>query len=277
MTTARILLGSALKLKLRYVFLRGGTYYYQRKVPKDLTARYGTPLLKINLKTSDPYRAARAVEALNQRVESEWAALRNDAQLTPAQARAGGHAILRQHGLQPYPKDNPETALEYFLDTLERKRREYAEYAGPERRRYPREVAAERYDHPVENYLKPSEVAAVQLLKEEPPLLLSDAVSVYLEDHPKANDARFSTYTLRVWNTLIDALGDKPIMEVGRADANTYRDRRLAKGNKSTTVRRQIGVIRAVFAVVIREKELGKVNPFESVRIANLGEDAKSR
>lgn len=51
----------------------------------------------------------------------------------------------------------------------------------------------------------------------------------------------------------------------------------LAGGSKTGTAQRQINVIRAVFNVVIAERELAKANPFLKLRIAGLGEDAKVR
>lgn len=261
----RLSLGTAITMKLRYVYSRSGTLYYQRKVPLDLVDRYGSKLIKVNLGTSDPHQAIRKVEALNQRFEQEWSAMRADTDMTPAKARAGAMVLLRQYGLQPYPRGNPDHILDGFFGDIERKREAHAR--GDD----------DRYDDPVTEYLQPTEVAALELLNRKPELLLSETVAIYLDDHKNANDQKFRAYTMRVWNTLIDAVGDKPFMDVSRADANAYRDYVLAKGNKTTTVRRQVNVLRAVFAVVIRERELTKVNPFEALRIAGLGDDAEQR
>jgi integrase len=263
--TMRLHFGSAITMKLRYVYSRNGILQYQRKVPLDLVDRYGSKLIKINLGTSDPYQAMRKVEALNQRFEREWSAMREDSEMTPSKARAGARVLLKQYGLMPYPKPNPESYLDAFFGDLESKRDSHAR--GDE----------DRYDDPVQDYLKPTEVAALELLNRKPELLLSEAVGIYLDGHKNANVERFRKYTYRIWKTLADAIGDKPFMEVSRADANAYRDYVLSRGNKTTTVRRQVNVIRAVFAVVIQERELNKVNPWNALRIAGLGDDAEER
>lgn len=151
-----LLLGTSLKVKLRYVFLRGGTYYYQRRIPKDLLHRYDGKVFKVNLNTLDPQQVIRKVEALNSKLEAEWRAMRDDSSLTAVQAREAAKALLRQYQLNPFPADNPDYLLSPFLDDLERKRVKHAK--GDE----------DRYDDPIEDYLKPTEVAAIQLLNSKP-------------------------------------------------------------------------------------------------------------
>jgi hypothetical protein len=36
-----VLIGSSLKMSIRYAYQRGETFYYQRKIPLDLVSRYG--------------------------------------------------------------------------------------------------------------------------------------------------------------------------------------------------------------------------------------------
>lgn len=62
----KISLGNAINLSLKYVYLRGNCYYYQRKIPLDLQERYGSSkLIKVNLKTTDLKQVAQKVTALN--------------------------------------------------------------------------------------------------------------------------------------------------------------------------------------------------------------------
>jgi hypothetical protein len=227
----------------------------------------GLGLIKVNLKTSDPVAAARKVEALSRQLEPEWEAMRENPKLTPSQVREAAKALLKKHGLRPYPYPNPETDLDVFIDTVLQPKRE-AHASGDD------EVYREA--RPAE-YLSNAEVEALRLLQTKPALLLSEALSLYLDTHEKASDERFRAYTTQVWDGLIEAIGDKPFEEVSRADANAYRDRRLAMGNKTTTVQRRLNTIKAVFEVVIREKELDRANPFKAVRIANKGKDAEAR
>jgi hypothetical protein len=58
----KLLLGGIFSVSIKYVYQRGNTYYYQRKIPQDLLPRYpGTTHIKVNLKTSEPALVARKV------------------------------------------------------------------------------------------------------------------------------------------------------------------------------------------------------------------------
>ena len=75
-------------LSLRYVFQRGRTNYYQRRIPKYLRDRYGRLLnVKVNLKTTDPLQLAKQVTSLNKKYEATWHSLRNNPESTPATIR----------------------------------------------------------------------------------------------------------------------------------------------------------------------------------------------
>jgi integrase len=51
----------------------------------------------------------------------------------------------------------------------------------------------------------------------------------------------------------------------------------IAKDYRTSTVRRRLGVVRAVFGTALRERELPIVNVFQKVRIPDLGKDAARR
>jgi integrase len=80
-----------------------------------------------------------------------------------------------------------------------------------------------------------------------------------------------------VWARLITLVGDKEFEQIGRADANEFVTRGIAEGGKTTTIERQISIIRAVFNVAINEREIPKRNPFLGLRIPGLGQDSKAR
>jgi integrase len=263
----KLSLGSILKVSIRYVYLRGNTYYYQRKVPLDLLARYGgTPHIKVNLKTNDLKQVAKQVSALNKQYESIWNSLRADHTLKPLSIREAAIRLLAKHELKPRPAINEEPCIDHFIDTLQIKREAYAQ--GD---------AAYYYDADIEGYLDPIEVEALRLINEGPKFLLSDALEVYLSGHKKKNDQKFTTYVRRVWNKLIAILGDKEFEQVTRTDANGFIAKGIAEGSKTTTVDRQVSAIRAVFTVAIIEREMPRANPFLRMRIPSLGEDSKVR
>ena len=265
--TMRLTFGSIFELTIRYAYLRGNTYYYQRKIPVDLLERYGgVQLIKVNLKTTNLKKIAKQISALNKQHESIWSLLRLDPTLKPFPVHKEAIKLLANHGLKPKPATNEEPNIDQFIDLLQVKQEAYAQ--GDE------EIYLNAES---EGYLDPVEIEAVRLINEAPKFRLSDALEIYLNGHLKKNDEKFCTYTRRVWNKLLEIVGDKEFEQVSRADANTFITKRLDENSKTTTIDRQISVINAVFNVVITENELTKANPFHKSRIPGLGNDTKAR
>jgi len=66
-------------LNIRYTYLRGNNYYYQRKVPRDLLCNYaGSSHIKIKLKTDNLNQIAKQVGLINKQYELVWASLRSN-------------------------------------------------------------------------------------------------------------------------------------------------------------------------------------------------------
>ena len=252
-------------MHIRYVYSRGNNYYYQRKIPRDLLHRYaGSTHIKVNLKTNDLKHVSKQVSELNKQYESIWGSLRNNIELKPPSVRGVAIKLLSQLGLKPQPAINEDPGIDQFIDTLQRKGEAYAQ--GDEEFNLKSNL---------EGFLRPVGVKALRLINEEPKFHLSDALEVYLNKHAKKNNEKFCTYARRVWNRLIEIIGDKEFVQVARADANEFVSKELERGSKTTTVERQISVIKAVFNVAIIEQEFSKTNPFLKVRIPGLGEDSK--
>lgn len=261
-----------LMVKIKYVFQRRDTYYWQRRIPKDLAERYpSSGPLKINLQTSDPRVIASKVSKLNRQHEALWAAMRKDHNLTPQSAREAALSILKQHGLSVRGQPNDELALSLFYDRLDRKREDHAAtQAEPEE--------AYHYGDPSE-YLSKAELEASRLLEGAEHFLMSDALEVYLAEHVKRGKLGFDkleTYTRRAYSKLTELLGDKILKEVSRDDAKAFRDKLLAT-LKTESVKRNINVVKAVFKSAIVEKELNIPNVWDSLKIAGLGEDSEDR
>ncbi|SEL64938.1 Phage integrase family protein [Nitrosovibrio tenuis] len=263
----KLLLGRIFSLDIRYVYLRGKTHYYQRKIPTDLLSRYpGSTHIKVNLKTSDPASVAKKVRELNRHYESTWAAMRGNPDLQPLSVRESAIKLLARYGLQPKPFDNDEHLLDNFIEVLRRKEESHAESDS--------EIY---HSAEPEDYLESTEIEALRLLNEEPKFRLSNALQVYLDGHKNKNKKKFRTDTQRAWGRLIEIIGDKEIEQVSRADANEFVSRGLAEGVRTTTIGRHVSILRAVFNVAIVEREIAKQNPFLRLRIPGLGEDAKVR
>jgi hypothetical protein len=108
----KLSLGSIFKVSIRYVYQRGDTYYYQRKIPLDLLERYGgTRLIKVNLKTADLKQVAKQVGALNKQYESIWASLRSNRNLKPLSVREAAIKLLAKHELKVLPARNEESNM----------------------------------------------------------------------------------------------------------------------------------------------------------------------
>jgi integrase len=134
-------------------------------------------------------------------------------------------------------------------------------------------------DYLVEHDFKPSGVtsAAFSLLKGELPVLLSEAFSVYLDNHQKGKDKAFIAAQQQHWDKLVNLIGDMPIKDVTRKQARQYRDVRLETGVAPSTVSREIGVIRAIFEKAIRELSLGIANEFSSIEVAGSNRNQLDR
>lgn len=263
----KLLLGNVLLVSVKYVFKRGNTHYYQRKIPKDLLHRYdGATHIKENLKTSDLATVARKVKALNSKYENLWEALRSDPSITPSSLTEAARLLLKRNGLEPLPATNNEIALDQFFKGLEDKG---IAFAGGDEDTY--------NEASVTEFLSATEVEALRLLNEKPKFLLSDAIEVYLKHHDNSDNARFNATSRRNWNSLISITGDKPFNDFNRADANYFIEKLLESGAKTTTVRRQSNSIKAVFSKVIAEKELMRANSFAKIVIKGLGKDASKR
>ncbi|MFL9711598.1 DUF6538 domain-containing protein [Methylobacillus sp. Pita1] len=90
----KTLLGNFLFVSIKFVYTRGKTCYYQRKIPKDLLQHYAATHIKINLKTNDPSIVARKVQALNFQHESLWEAMRKDPSISPPALRESARLLF---------------------------------------------------------------------------------------------------------------------------------------------------------------------------------------
>ena len=59
-----------------YLWLKGDTYYFNRRVPKDVQAFYKASRILICLKTSRKDQAIRAARSIAQRLDDYWMSLR---------------------------------------------------------------------------------------------------------------------------------------------------------------------------------------------------------
>ena len=254
-----------LQVTIKYTYPRGRTTIYQRAIPTDLRDRYPGANFKQDLKTADPIKVARMASALNAKLEAEWNGLRASPESSPKALKVHATAFLKARGLVPGTPDNHPMAIELLHDHMDNKR---MQYAGGNEEEY-RDAA------PVD-YLSPVEIEAGRLLHGKTRDSLTDALELHLGIHPQRDNERFVTYQRRAFDGLIAVTGDKAIDDFGRPDARRYLDTSLGTV-KTATVRRRLGVLSAVFATYIREKDLSRPNPFASLQIPKEGHDKNHR
>lgn len=108
------------------------------------------------------------------------------------------------------------------------------------------------------------------------PLRLSRAIKLYWKTHQKAGDPAFAAAVERDWNKLVAFPGDVLLESVNREHARAFVEHLAEKGNKTTSIRRNLNHIKAVVTAALREAELSKTNPFAALQIANEGQDAEA-
>lgn len=257
---AQLSLGS-ITLIVNGYHLNNGLPYFQKAVPKDLRSRFGKSLIKRRLNTEDGHFAVQC-HRLDEQYRALFKAMRNDLDLTPPEVKAASLALLQAAGLRPNEgleevrvqlPDGRVDVLHPASDFLH----DYLSDSG-----YSRSAVTD---------------AAFATLKGNAPVLLSEAFSVYLDNHERGKEKAFVAEQKQHWDKLIRFLGDKPLASVTRNEAKAYRDHRLESGVKPSTVKREINTIRAVFIAAIRELSLSIPNQFGSIKIPSSSSNSKLR
>ena len=250
-------------IQMKHVVNNNGTPYYQRSVPKDLKQRIGKSLLKVKL---EPAKGNIAVQAANlsREHDSLFKALRDDPSLTVSEQKVAAIALLAQFGLKQgdgniklqwpnipanAPDDQPH--LDPFLDAY-----------------------AENRQDGIEN---PTEELARKILISPLPLLLSEALDIYFDNHKRGQDKEFQQTTKAHWDKLVNLTGDIALVSLDRDMARRYMISRLEKGLKTATVKREMNQLAAVTQKVIIEHRLAMRNPFERLAPQAMGLDAKKK
>ena len=82
-------------VKVKYLLRKSGLLYYQRAIPDDLKKHYsGKSLIRVNLGTQDAAKAARLIAEHASRDDVLWKHIRSGTNLTTAETRAAGKALL---------------------------------------------------------------------------------------------------------------------------------------------------------------------------------------
>jgi integrase len=241
--------------------LNNNVPYFQKAVPAALRQRMGKSNIKIRLLPRNGNLVVQC-HRLNEQHDALFRAMKDDVRLTPSEAKIAALALLQTFGLDagdglhqiPMPSGWEGTwdttpHLNAFEDAVHNK--------------FSKQTALTD--------------AAFKTLNGQLPVLLSEAFTVYLENHPKGKNKDFQGNQGQHWRKLVTLLGDIALERLTREHARQYRDQRLATGVKTTTLRRELGVLRAVVNTACREIPLNLKNPFDSLPIADANMDASKR
>ncbi len=235
--------------------------YYQRAVPADLRLRLGKKTFKHPLKSVNGNVIVQC-DRLNARYDALFKGMRDDPSLTPSEIKLAAIALLAHHGIKTGDANRPvprPPGVEGDWDPLGH-------------------IEAVR-DAIVEGLEEHSPItrASFEAMNCALPVLLSEAFMVYVENHPKGQNKKFEDDQKQHWNKLVAVIGDIGLEGLTRSHARRYREQRLSTGIKTSTLSREISVLRAVVNVACREIPLNLKNPFDSLSIPNMNEDASIR
>jgi integrase len=249
-------LSIAASLQTRYLQQRGSVFQFVMRVPTSLIQRYGKQFVRISLKTSNALDAIKKTEALAAKYLAEFRTLQSNPKLTPIEVTTTARELAVGW-----------RTLAHFIEHV----------VDPKREAHAKNDEDVYYNAPPSDYLTPLEEEVGTLLREGlDTVRLSDALALYWKNHRRSGDPAFVVGVERDWNKLLAFVGDIPVVDLSRAQARQFIEHLTKQGLKTTSVRRNLNHIVAIFKAAIREAELTKQNPFEALRISGEGEDAKA-
>ena len=259
-------------LHARYLILRGSTWQYYRKVPADLEERLGIKFRRVSLRTSDKAVAARKAAKLAAQDDAVWALMRDPesavSSFTPKEVTQAALATLERLEITPgnVSELDREQLQDYFND----------KHGHPGAFQY---GDSEQESPSLSDYLNVVDHEIIRLSKGEPALkYLSDALELYLSEHKRGREERFSRETTRAIDLVKIHIGDLPLTDYKAEHGRKMRDIILASGVKTGTVDRQLQRIGAVHKKGLEEFDLPLTRfPFHNVSIPGLDEDKKVR
>lgn len=269
----KLLYRNRLILDVPYLVNNNGSLYYQRGIPKDLQEKFNKKILRIKLDASDKrLTPAQQAEKYTNTHTQLFKALRENKDLVISEQKLAALTLLQTFNLKQGNGDaisNIQNSDEYDVETVGN----IADFF-----RY--------YDSQEESgQLTQTDRLAKTALNTPLPLLLSEVINLYFDNHSKGENKDFAKRTRSRWNKFIEIVGDVPLISINRETAKKYRDGRLNQTYgtknpepvKTTTVEREIKAIRAIINKVAKEEDLNLRNPFESLTIPKLGGDATQR
>lgn len=105
----------------KYLFLKGGTYYFIRRVPKAVVRHYRLSVIRMSLRTKSHSIALRRVEKINYEIERDWERLMFSSVSNIVERFRGPSEVTRGNDLNPsalaQKSDSPSLieAMDFYL------------------------------------------------------------------------------------------------------------------------------------------------------------------
>jgi integrase len=255
-------------LDLKYVLRRpSGLYYYRRRIPDDLQGHHnGLSFFVQSLKTHEAAKAEVAAVRVTKQLDTLWSYFRNpDDRSIPATLRDRATAFLESHGFKPgeakkpigkIDNETPFTAIDLMLELYEDKLDEV------------------RHGLKEETEETAMILEAVTQLNHGKVWHWDDALALHHQMNGAGKSKADLNHIERPIRRLLAVLGDKPLSDYTREDANALRnwlydatDQSLKKSPLSTSsVKRSMDSVNSVFNLANQEQALKLDNPFSGLR-----------
>ena len=263
-------------IAMNYLFKRSNrnTYYYRRRVPKDLQAHYPKPFIEISLKQNDQTLAAVLCEEKNRIVEQQfkrlYQGLPKDQVLTNYE---GALKHLGDFNLTPRDMNSAEAkhARDRLYDAIDETVRQQttSDMYGA--------IQTKEAAFPL-HLLSDEQRSALAIIQGKFRLTASQYPAEYLRLKGKTESRRNVNESNNAINSLIECCGDRAPSEYSRSDLSAY-IKVSGATKKTATILRQLKGIAAMFNLVTLEMDItiDRHHPFTNFKILNLGDDAKDR
>ncbi len=257
-----------LLLKMKHLWQKtpDGSWYYRRRLPKDIVETINPPssMKVICLRTADRLTAATMAAKLAKEDDEEWSRIRKG---KSDWIRIEAEKVLNDFGID---HRNPKAEVHHnkaeqvydFYDYIQ----DAFSLEGMEKV----EDGADPADH-----LPPHLALAFRMACGD--FKASDALAQYLELRGRGKGKEFAKIPTFAVNSLIETCGDRKVELYRRADVNKLIGQLLDRGQRTATVRRRLNALRTIFDLAIRERELSFANPFDKVIVPGEGGDVEDR
>lgn len=241
-----------------------GQFSYRRAVPDPLRAAVGKREIKISLKTADT-KTARV----------RWAQAHSEAEQILAAAKSGANLsedILFNQSVQKLARHRLSLKKPSEWSNEERDNRSALQDILLDEAGFTSvDEFSEAFDGSLEHKRLAMDLGVASGTVITPPLTLSVIFKEWLRDKARKKDTdsqgwkKYKMQAERILDTAKEAIGDKEVTVITRADAKAYLHGMEEAGLSYETVKKYLSYVRSWASYAIREYELTIANPFEGL------------